>query len=229
MAPSASCSSSSSPTSLSRTETLTLASLSAASLAILLNTLHGDGEPLVASLALSLAAFSLCYAMIRWLGPTFIKAGFRGRDLGKANGPELPECMGAVCAAVYLIAVIVFIPFPFYKDIVAATSGGGNRDVVVEMERYANQEGRLLHRFPHNKLASYLGAIISLQTIALLGIGDDLFDIRWRHKWWIPGIASIPLLVVYFVDFDVTSIVIPLPLQPLLGELFDLGPLYYAY
>ncbi|KAK4061231.1 uncharacterized protein Triagg1_10403 [Trichoderma aggressivum f. europaeum] len=214
-------------TSLSRSETLSLVSLSGASLAILANTFHGDGEPLVASLALSLVAFSLCYAMIRWLGPTFIKAGFRGRDLSKVNGAELPECMGAVCAAVYLITVIIFIPFPFYKDIVAATSGGGNRDVVVEMH-HAN-EGRFLHRFPHNKLASYLGAIISLQTIALLGIGDDLFDIRWRHKWWIPGLASIPLLVVYFVDFDVTSIVIPLPLQPLLGDLLDLGALYYVY
>ncbi|PNP52866.1 hypothetical protein THARTR1_06707 [Trichoderma harzianum] len=214
-------------TSLSRTETLSLVSLSGASLAILANTFHGDGEPLIASLALSLVAFSLCYAMIRWLGPTFIKAGFRGRDLSKVNSAELPECMGAVCAAVYLITVIIFIPFPFYKDIVAATSGGGNRDVVVEMH-HAN-EGRFLHRFPHNKLASYLGAIISLQTIALLGIGDDLFDIRWRHKWWIPGLASIPLLVVYFVDFDVTSIVIPVPLQPLLGDLFDLGALYYVY
>ncbi|KAL7933694.1 UDP-N-acetylglucosamine:dolichyl phosphate N-acetylglucosamine-1-phosphate transferase [Trichoderma chlorosporum] len=213
--------------SLSRTETLSLVSLSGASLAILANTFHGDGEPLIASLALSLIAFSLCYAMIRWLGPTFIKAGFRGRDMGKINGAELPECMGAVCAAVYLITIIIFIPFPFYKDIVAATSGGGNRDVVVEIH-HANQ-GRFLHRFPHNKLASYLGAIISLQTIALLGIGDDLFDIRWRHKWWIPGLASIPLLVVYFVDFDVTSIVIPVPLQPLLGDLLDLGFLYYVY
>lgn len=79
------------------------------------------------------------------------------------------------------------------------------------------------------QLASYLGAIISLQTITLLGIGDDLFDIRWRHKWWIPGLASVPILVVYFVDFDVTSIVIPLQLQPYLGQLFDLGPLYYVY
>ncbi|KAG7120474.1 UDP-N-acetylglucosamine--dolichyl-phosphate N-acetylglucosaminephosphotransferase like protein [Verticillium longisporum] len=78
-------------------------------------------------------------------------------------------------------------------------------------------------------LASYLSAIISLQTTALLGIGDDLFDIRWRHKWWIPGLASIPILVVYFVDFGVTSIVIPIPLQPYLGELFNLGPLYYFY
>ncbi|KAK5998312.1 UDP-N-acetylglucosamine--dolichyl-phosphate N-acetylglucosaminephosphotransferase [Cladobotryum mycophilum] len=220
-------SSSAARTSLSRNETLSLLTLSGASLAVLANTFHGDGEPLIASLALSVAAFSLCYAMIRWLGPTFMKAGFRGRDLSKINSVEIPECMGAVCAAVYLLTVIVFIPFPFYKDIVAATSGGGNRDVVVEIQ-HPNQ-GRFLHRFPHNKLASYLGAIISLQTIALLGIGDDLFDIRWRHKWWIPGLASIPILVVYFVDFDVTSIVIPVQLQPYLGELFDLGVLYYVY
>ncbi len=79
------------------------------------------------------------------------------------------------------------------------------------------------------QLASYLSAIISLQSISLLGIGDDLFDIRWRHKFFIPAFASIPLLVIYFVDFGVTSIVIPIPLQPYLGELFNLGALYYVY
>lgn len=139
-----------SSTSLSPSETLSLVALSGASVAVIANTFRGHGEPLVASIALSVAAFSLCFAMIRWLGPTFIKAGFRGRDLSKANHPEIPECMGAVCAAVYLIAVIVFIPFPFYKDIVAATSGGGNRDVVFEVH-HVNQ-GRFLHRFPHNKV-----------------------------------------------------------------------------
>ncbi|KAI9897017.1 hypothetical protein N3K66_008039 [Trichothecium roseum] len=216
-------------TSLTRSEALSLLSLSAASLAILFSTFQDDtdGQPLMASLALSILAFSLCFCMIRWLGPNFVRAGFAGHDLSKAHRPLLPECMGAVCAAVYLLTVIVFIPFPFYKDIVAATSGGGNRDVVMHVEHVNN--GRFLHRFPHSKLASYLSAIISLQTIALLGIGDDLFDIRWRHKWWIPGLASVPLLVVYFVDFDVTSIVIPAQLQPWLGELFDLGPLYYVY
>ncbi len=81
----------------------------------------------------------------------------------------------------------------------------------------------------HVQLASYLSAIISLQSISLLGIGDDLFDIRWRHKFFIPAFASIPLLVIYFVDFGVTSIVIPIPLQPYLGELFNLGALYYLY
>ncbi|QUC21584.1 uncharacterized protein UV8b_05827 [Ustilaginoidea virens] len=221
------------PTSLSRSESLALLTLSGAALAVLASTFRGDGEPLVACLALSALAFALCYAMIRWLGPTFMRVGLRGRDLGKTSRPEIPECMGAVCAAVYLMAVIVFIPFPFYKDIVAATSGGGNRDVVEEeagaRHAHAHDRGRFLHRFPHSKLASYLGAVISLQTIALLGIGDDLFDIRWRHKWWIPGLASIPLLVVYFVDFGVTSVVMPVQLQPYLGELLDLGPLYYVY
>ncbi len=60
--------------------------------------------------------------------------------------------MGAICAVVYLLAVIVFIPFPFYKDIVAATSGGGNRDVM--MERQELETGRILHLFPHSKVTA---------------------------------------------------------------------------
>jgi UDP-N-acetylglucosamine--dolichyl-phosphate N-acetylglucosaminephosphotransferase len=142
-------------------------------------------------------------------------AGLRATDSGR------PETMGAVCAMVYLFVLIVFIPWPFYKDIVVATSGGGNRDVIMSLEEI--ETGRLLHRFPHNKLASYLSAILSLQSIVLLGIGDDLFDIRWRHKVLIPAFAVIPMLAVYFVDFGVTQMVVPLPLRPYLGELFDLG------
>ena len=65
--------------------------------------------------------------------------------------------------------------------------------------------------------------------MVLLGIGDDLFDIRWRHKFFIPAFASIPILVVYFVDFGVTKVVVPVPLRRYLGELLDLGWLYYVY
>jgi UDP-N-acetylmuramyl pentapeptide phosphotransferase/UDP-N-acetylglucosamine-1-phosphate transferase len=79
------------------------------------------------------------------------------------------------------------------------------------------------------KLASYLSAILSLQSVVLLGIGDDLFDIRWRHKFFIPAFASIPMLVVYFVDYGVTNVVVPVQLEPYLGNLIDLGWLYYAY
>ncbi len=141
--------------------------------------------------------------------------------LCQSTNDNSPEMMGAVCAMVYLFVLIFFIPWPFYKDIVVATSGGGNRDIIKELELI--ETGRLLHRFPHNKLASYLSAILSLQSIVLLGVGDDLFDIRWRHKVLIPAFAVIPMLVVYFVDFGVTQMVVPIPLRPYLGELFDLG------
>ncbi|KAI2607352.1 glycosyl transferase family 4-domain-containing protein [Hypoxylon fragiforme] len=214
---------------LSRTETLYLTGLALVCVAVLIRTFEGEGEPLIASAALSGLAFASSYAMIRWLGPTFMKAGLKGRDMSKVNNSHyIPECMGGICAVVYLLIIIVFIPFPFYKDIVVATSGGGNRDVVMNVEFV--QKGRLLHKFPHSKLASYLSAIISLQSITLLGIGDDLFDIRWRHKFFIPAFASIPLLVIYFIDFGVTSIVLPTFLQPYVGrELVDLGFLYYGY
>jgi UDP-N-acetylglucosamine--dolichyl-phosphate N-acetylglucosaminephosphotransferase len=129
--------------------------------------------------------------------------------------------MGAICAVVYLLTVMVFIPWPFYKDIVAATSGGGNRDVILEVQQV--ETGRFLHRFPHSKLASYLSGLLSLQSVVILGIGDDLFDIRWRHKVLIPAFASIPMLIVYFVDFGVTHIVVPTQLRSYFGDLLDLG------
>jgi UDP-N-acetylglucosamine--dolichyl-phosphate N-acetylglucosaminephosphotransferase len=131
--------------------------------------------------------------------------------------------MGAVCAVVYLLIIMLFIPSAFYKDIVAATSGGGNRDVILHVQQV--ETGRFLHRFPHNKLASYLSAVLSLQSIVILGLGDDLFDIRWRHKVLIPAFASIPILIVYFVDFGVTQVVVPTPLRPYIGDLINLGTL----
>ncbi|KAJ5728732.1 UDP-N-acetylglucosamine-dolichyl-phosphate N-acetylglucosaminephosphate transferase [Penicillium malachiteum] len=212
---------------LTRAETWRLLLLVGISLGVLANTFQGDGAPLIASIALSLISFVVAFSMIRWLGPVFIKAGLKGKDMAKPRKPEIPETMGAVCAVVYLIALIVFIPFAFYKDIVAATSGGGNRDVVIEDQHI--EHGRYLHRFPHGKLASYLSGLLSLQSIVILGIGDDLLDIRWRHKVLIPAFAAVPMLIVYFVDFGVTHVVVPVPFQQYLGDFIDLGWLYYMY
>jgi hypothetical protein len=138
---------------LSNTESLTLSALTLASTAIIYKNFQNDGEPLIASFAFSGIAFAASYALIRWLGPTFIKAGLKGKDMSKVHKKEIPETMGAVCAIVYLFLMMVFIPFPFYKDIVAATSGGGNRDVVLEAVESVNV-GRFLHRFPHGKVSS---------------------------------------------------------------------------
>ncbi|KAI9045854.1 UDP-N-acetylglucosamine--dolichyl-phosphate N-acetylglucosaminephosphotransferase [Aspergillus affinis] len=219
--------SSSTSNSLSTRESWRLLILVGVCLGIIFHSFQGEGAPLVTSIAFSGIVFAITFSLIRWLGPVFVKAGLKGRDMAKPRKPEIPETMGAVCAIVYLLGLIFFIPFAFYKDIVAATSGGGNRDVVLEVEHV--ETGRMLHRFPHGKLASYLSGLLSLQCIVLLGIGDDLLDIRWRHKVLIPAFGAIPMLIVYFVDFGVTHVVVPVPLQPYLGSFVDLGWLYYAY
>ncbi|KIW91490.1 uncharacterized protein Z519_07456 [Cladophialophora bantiana CBS 173.52] len=201
-----------------------------ASLAVIANTFQGDGAPLVASLAFSTLAFSMTYAFVRWSGPAFVKAGLKGRDMSKIMPKEIPEAMGAVAAAVYILALMAFIPFAFYKDIVAATSGGGNRDVVLTVTEV--ETGRFLHRFPHSKLSSYQSALNTLQATTILGICDDLLDLRWRHKFFIPAVASLPLLIVYYVDFGVTSVVVPnflVPYMPNQARLINLSLFYYLY
>lgn len=80
---------SSSATTLSRTETYSLLALSIACFGIIANTFQGDGEPLIASLAFSGVAFALAYALIRWLGNVWMKAGLKGRDMSKVRQVEM--------------------------------------------------------------------------------------------------------------------------------------------
>lgn len=72
-------------------------------------------------------------------------------------------------------------------------------------------------------LVAYLSGILSIQSMVMLGFADDLFDLRWRHKFFLPAIASIPLLLVYYVEHGITTIVVPY-----YGPI-DLGWLYYIY
>lgn len=65
--------------------------------------------------------------------------------------------------------------------------------------------------------------------MVLLGFADDVLDLRWRHKLLLPTIASLPLLMVYYVNFNATNIIVPKPLRPWFGFSVDLGILYYVY
>ena len=58
--------------------------------------------------------------------------------------------MGLVSALAYLLCIIAFLPFAFKQDIVAVTSGGGNKDVVLKAHEMEN--GRFLHHFPIEKV-----------------------------------------------------------------------------
>ncbi|KAK5108033.1 hypothetical protein LTR62_008868 [Meristemomyces frigidus] len=215
---------------LTPTETSTLGILTAACLAVLVNTWRSDGEPLFASLAISGIAFAFTYATILWSGEVFMRKGFKGRDLSKKNGGEIPETMGLVCALVYLLVLVSFLPFAFKSHIVASTLDAGyDKDRI--LEGGGMETGRFLHRFPLEKLASYGFAYATLASTTILGILDDAFDMRWRHKFFIPAFAALPMLALYFVDFGVTHVSVPVPLRQYLGvgELIDLGGFYYVY
>ncbi|KAL9098998.1 MAG: hypothetical protein Q9163_005442 [Psora crenata] len=209
---------------LSQTEAWTLLAVFASSVGIISSTFHTDGEPLIAALAFSGLGLTSTYSLIRWLRQTFMRANLKGQDMSKIKKVEIPEAMGGVCAAVYLLLMILFMPFLFYRDIIMAAA-----DAVFDTERNQVEAGRVLHRFPLAKLASYQSAILSLALVVILGNYDDLFDIRWRHKVLIPGIASIPMLVVYYLTYGVTHVVVPVQLERYFGDMIDLGWFYYVY
>ena len=50
-----------------------------------------------------------------------------------------------------------------------------------------------------------------------LGFVDDVLDLRWRFKLLLPTMASLPLLMVYYVSSNRTEVVVPLILRPFLG------------
>ncbi|KAI8846862.1 glycosyl transferase family 4-domain-containing protein [Chytridium lagenaria] len=78
-------------------------------------------------------------------------------------------------------------------------------------------------------LGQYLSGLLTLFSMLFLGFVDDVVDIRWRVKIWMPLIASMPLLMVYFVTYNGTHVVMPMPLRPFFGRIVDLGYLYYLY
>lgn len=111
--------------------------------------------------------------------------------------------MGVVAAAVYLITVFFFIPFPFVRWMQNGT--------------------------PHDKLLAFLSGLLSVCCAILLGFADDALDLRWRHKLLFPTLSSMPMLLVYYATGHSTSVVTPIQLQWLLGASVNIGPLYYLY
>ncbi|KAG9045756.1 tunicamycin resistance protein [Tulasnella sp. UAMH 9824] len=171
---------------------------------------------LSASLGFALLALLLTLTLVPALGPSFLLADLKGKDLLKRATHYIPESIGLIAASVYIALLILFIPFPF-------------SNFLQNDEKKKFVEGLARADFPHQQLAVYLAAILSLLIATLLGFLDDVFDIRWRHKLPIPIIASVPLLMVYFAEGGNTHVIVPKPLRFILGNAVDLGVLYYAY
>ncbi|KAF8791954.1 UDP-N-acetylglucosamine--dolichyl-phosphate like protein [Argiope bruennichi] len=74
-----------------------------------------------------------------------------------------------------------------------------------------------------------VAALLSICCMLFLGFADDVLDLKWRHKLLLPTMASLPLLMVYYVTYNGTTVIIPKPFRYFLGNDVWLGPLYYVY
>lgn len=68
-----------------------------------------------------------------------------------------------------------------------------------------------------------MSALLSICCMILLGFTDDVLNLKWRHKLLLPTIASLPLLMTYIVNFNSTTIILPVFVRELLGPSIDIG------
>ncbi|XP_075243429.1 UDP-N-acetylglucosamine--dolichyl-phosphate N-acetylglucosaminephosphotransferase-like [Convolutriloba macropyga] len=163
--------------------------------------------PLLSSVVFSMIGYLSLVFLIPRCKYAFIKAGFRGKDMAKKDNPVIPEALGILVAGVYLVIIFLFIPFPFVNDIALQT-----------------EQPEVFKRF-----ISQLAGVLAMCCTIFLGMSDDIFDLRWRDKLFLPTVASLPLLMVYYVTYHLTVIVVPIPLRPYFGTSVDIGILYYLY
>ncbi|XP_076302593.1 UDP-N-acetylglucosamine--dolichyl-phosphate N-acetylglucosaminephosphotransferase-like [Lasioglossum baleicum] len=161
--------------------------------------------PILINFAMSIFVYFLTIRLIPRIKDMFIKANLYGIDMNKKSGDKVPEALGVVTGCLLLITLFLFIPVPFtnylFNDI----------------------------NFPHNEFMEFLAALLSICCMLLLGFADDVLDLRWRHKLLLPTIASLPLLMVYYINFNSTLIIVPKPLRPWFGFSMDLWIFYYLY
>lgn len=170
-------------------------------------------NPLQTLVAFGALGYVVTQALVPRLLASFVRIGLKGKDLSKrGNPPEIAESMGVVPAVTYMMLMFFLVPFIFFKYLVSFSSLSNDSEITMDYsEQYLALANNRL--FPHNKLSEFLSGLLCLQSITLLGLFDDLFDIRWRHKFFMPAIACVPLLIVYYVDFSVTSVVVPTFIQ----------------
>lgn len=160
---------------------------------------------LTINIVISVGAFLATTRIIPKLKDMFLKANLFGVDLNKNTRDKIPEAFGVVAGCMFLISVFLFIPVPFSWSIINEAN------------------------FPHHEFVDLLAALLSVCCMLLLGFADDVLDLRWRHKLLLPSVASLPLLMVYYVNFNSTTIIVPKPFRPWLGFSLNLGVLYYVY
>lgn len=163
--------------------------------------------PLLVNVIISVGAYHVGSKLMPKMKAMFLAANLSGVDMNKVSRPKIPEAFGVVTGCIFLISLFLFIPVPF----VGSFSNGDREE------------------FPHDKFVEFIAAMLSICCMILLGFADDVLNLRWRDKLYLPTIASLPLLMVYYTNFNSTTVVLPKFVSQLLGTSIDIGVLYYVY
>ncbi|XP_053697802.1 UDP-N-acetylglucosamine--dolichyl-phosphate N-acetylglucosaminephosphotransferase [Sabethes cyaneus] len=163
--------------------------------------------PLIVNVIISFGAFYVGQQLIPRMKTMFLNANLSGVDMNKRNKAKIPEAFGVVTGCIFLVSLFLFIPIPFMTNLSNGDTG----------------------EFPHHKFVEFIAAMLSICCMILLGFADDVLNLRWRDKLYLPTIASLPLLMVYYTNFNSTTIILPKYVSSLLGTSLDIGVLYYIY
>ncbi|XP_050304100.1 UDP-N-acetylglucosamine--dolichyl-phosphate N-acetylglucosaminephosphotransferase [Anthonomus grandis grandis] len=161
--------------------------------------------PIMVNIGMAALSYALTVRTIPKLKEKFIKANLFGIDMSKTTSDKVPESLGIVSGFIFLITLVLFIPVAFGNNLLQKES------------------------FPYDEYVKCIVALLSICCMLLLGFADDVLDVPWRQKLLLPTIASLPLLTVYYVSFNMTTIIVPKPFRDWFGVSVDIGIIYYLY
>ncbi|MBI1742314.1 hypothetical protein HYR54_04520 [Candidatus Acetothermia bacterium] len=114
---------------------------------------------------------------LRFMIPQLRKVGISGKDMNKPDQPEVAEMGGLAIAAGFSAGMVVAIALQTFSKVL-----------------------------PTVDLVSLLAAFVTVLTIAIIGIVDDLLSIPQRLKALAPIAAALPLVAIKAGD---TNLLIP--------------------
>jgi len=120
------------------------------------------------------AAISVAWLIPR-LGRAFVGAGLKGKDLLKDRDEVVPESIGLICASVYILLLILFIPFLFSDAFVNRPSNHNLEGLAAASVEFPHQQVEHICKEVFNDLC-FVACCISLRCALS-------FD---SHYSWIP-------------------------------------------
>jgi len=141
-----------------------------------------------ALLAAFVAALAVSWLVTRWIIPKALERNFTGRDVHKTQRVYVSELGGVGIAVGFFLGVFAFIGLANYWHL------------------------------PVMETAAMFAAVASVLMVFIIGVMDDLFEIKWSQKALLPIFGAIPLVVLAAGN--------PVMALPFVGTV-NFGLLYY--